>query len=152
GDANGGGLAIVVSLSHTPTFTIADTTFQQCTALGGGGGHGANNVGPKTFFYGGPGGQALRGGKALGNGPSVGATLDMRGSKFLTDAAIGASGGDGGDQGMIQNGGSGGVGGAASGGGLGIRRIDGKPGPGGSLAPFQATVVGSTFSANLAQG
>jgi hypothetical protein len=89
---------------------------------------------------------------ALLNGPSFGATLDMRGCKFLTNSAIGGTGGDGGNQGMRQNGGSGGVGGTASGGGLEIQRVGGNPGPKGNPSPFQATVAGSYFSANLAQG
>jgi hypothetical protein len=33
GDANGGGLAIIVGPSHSPSFSISDTTFQQCIAL-----------------------------------------------------------------------------------------------------------------------
>jgi hypothetical protein len=154
GNANGGGLAVVVELSQSPTFIIADTTFQQCTAQGGNGGHGVDFAAPNTNFEGGPGGKALGGGMAFLNGPSIEATLNMRNCKFLTNSANGGAGGYGGDQGMSQDGGDGGIGGAASGGGLEIQRIGGNPGPAGPInyASFVATVAGSSFSGNQALG
>jgi hypothetical protein len=155
GDANGGGLAIVVERSDHPSFFIAGATlFQQCTALGGTGGEFTDYfLPPPNFFYnGGPGGKALGGGMLLLNGPSVGASLDARGCIFSHNSAIGGAGGQGGVGGTGQNGGTGGNGGAASGGGLEIQRIGGNPGPGKSLAPFTAVVVGSSFTANKAQG
>jgi hypothetical protein len=150
GNANGGALAIVVEASQSPLFGIADTTFQQCSALGGEGGHGANSAAPNTFSNGGPGGKALGGGMAFLLGTAMDAELDMTNCKFLTNTAQGGTGGDGGDQGMIQDGGDGGIGGAASGGGLEIQRIGSSAG--GLKDGLDAWVASCTFSVNEALG